>query len=70
MAKLESLEFGIKVRECNKCDRIEIVFCEECKHKEDCIERIEFIGRNPVLELNTYEYHPLKFCSYGERRCG
>lgn len=48
---------------------VDIIFCEECKYQEDCIRRIEFIGRNPVLKPNTYEYHPLNFCSCGERRC-
>lgn len=49
-------------------DAVEVVFCKDCKHQEDCIGRIELMGRNLVLELNTYECHPLKFCSYGERR--
>lgn len=40
----------------------------ECGDMDDCIRRIEFIGRNPVLEQNTYEYHPLSFCSYGQRK--
>ena len=44
------------------------VRCKDCKHNEDCIRRIQFWGRNPVLELNTTEYHPIDFCSYGERR--
>ena len=42
-------------------------YCRECKYKDECIRRIEFIGRNFVLEQNTYEYHPLSFCSYGQR---
>lgn len=46
----------------------EVVRCKDCKHNEDCIRRIQFWGRNPVLELNTTEYHPLDFCSYGERK--
>ena len=46
----------------------EVVRCKDCKHNEDCIRRIQFWGRNPVLELNTTEYHPIDFCSYGERR--
>lgn len=49
-------------------DAVEVVRCKDCKHNEDCINRIQFCGRNPVLELNTTEYHPLSFCSYGERR--
>lgn len=49
-------------------DAIPIVRCQECKYKDECIRRIEFIGRNPVLEQNTYEYHPLEFCSYGQRK--
>ena len=43
-------------------------YCLECKYKDECIRRIEFIGRNFVLEQNTYEYHPLSFCSYGQRK--
>ena len=43
-------------------------YCVECRYKDNCIRRIEFIGRNPVLEQNTYEYHPLEFCSYGQRK--
>lgn len=49
-------------------DAAEVVRCKNCKHQEDCIRRIQFWGRNPILELNTYEYHPLEFCSYGERK--
>lgn len=47
---------------------VTVVKCQECKYKDECIRRIEFIGRNPVLEQNTYEYHPLSFCSYGHRK--
>ena len=47
---------------------VPVVRCRECIHRDDCIRRIEFIGRNPVLEQNTYEYHPLDFCSYGKRK--
>lgn len=43
-------------------------YCWECKYKDECIRRIEFIGRNFVLEQNTYEYHPLSFCFYGQRK--
>lgn len=43
-------------------------YCRECKYQDECICRIEFIGRNPILEQNTYEYHPLHFCSNGQRR--
>lgn len=49
-------------------DAVPVVRCQECKYKDECIRRIEFIGRNPVLEQNTYEYHPLEFCSYGQRK--
>lgn len=42
------------------------VRCTGCKYNDDCIRRIQFWGRNPVLELNTSEYHPLDFCSYGK----
>lgn len=49
-------------------DAVQVVRCKDCKHNEDCINRIQFWGRNPVLELSTTEYHPLSFCSYGEKR--
>ena len=49
-------------------DVVEVVRCRDCKYKDECIRRIEFMGRNPVIELNTYEYHPLEFCSYGQRK--
>ena len=49
-------------------DAVPVVRCRECKYQDECIRRIEFIGRNPVLEQNTYEYHPLEFCSYGQRK--
>lgn len=45
-----------------------VVRCVDCKHQEDCIRRIQFWVRNPVLELNTTKYHPIDFCSYGELR--
>lgn len=51
-------------------DVVPVARCRECKYKDDCIRHIEFIGRNYVLEQNTYEYHPLSFCSYGERKDG
>ena len=28
-------------------------YCRECKYQDECICRIEFIGRNPILEQNT-----------------
>ena len=49
-------------------DAVEVVRCKDCKYNEDCIRRIQFWGRNPVLEINLSEYHPLDFCSYGERK--
>ena len=49
-------------------DDVEVVRCKDCKYQEDCIRRIQFCGRNPILELNISEYHPLEFCSYGERK--
>ena len=49
-------------------DAVPVIRCRECKYQDECIRRIEFIGRNPVLEQNTYEYHPLSFCSYGQRK--
>lgn len=50
--------------------RVEVVLCEGCKHEDDCLRFIKFYGRNTALELNTEEFHPLKFCSYGERSEG
>lgn len=49
-------------------DAVPVVRCRECEYEDECIRRIEFIGRNYVLEQNTYEYHPLEFCSYGQRK--
>ncbi len=49
-------------------DIMVLIAAVECKYKDECIRRIEFIGRNFVLEQNTYEYHPLSFCSYGQRK--
>ena len=63
--------FAVPVEEIDKAptiDAVPVVRCQECKYKDECIRRIEFIGRNPVLEQNTYEYHPLSFCSYGQRK--
>ena len=54
--------------EATTVDAVEVVRGKDCKHNEDCISRIQFWGRNPVWELNPTEYHPIDFCSYGERR--
>ena len=59
-------EDGNMICQLNDVDAVPVVRCKDCKFNEDCIRRIEFMGRNPVLEMNTYEYHPLDFCSYGE----
>lgn len=63
---IEDIETAIE--EVPTIDAVPVVRCKECKYQEDCIGRIQFWGRNPVLELNTTEYHPLDFCSYGERK--
>ena len=56
------------LREVPLVSAVPVVRCRECKYQDECIRRIEFIGRNFVLEQNTYEYHPLSFCSYGQRK--
>ena len=49
-------------------DAVEVVRCKDCKYEEDCIHRIKFLNINSKPELCTAEYHPLEYCSYGERR--
>lgn len=49
---------------------VEVVRCKDCKYQGYCMRRIPFFGRNLILELNIAEYHPLGFCSYGERKDG
>lgn len=49
-------------------DAVEVVRCKDCKHQEECMKQLVFWGRDHVLEMNTYQYHKLDFCSYGERR--
>ena len=49
-------------------DAVEVVRCKDCKYQGYCMRRIPFFGRNLILELNISEYHPLGFCSYGDRR--
>jgi len=39
----------------------------ECKHSEDCAKTVIFTKRDPVLELNIYEYHRVEYCSAGEK---
>lgn len=49
-----------------------VVKCRDCKHNADnggdCNRTITFEGRDYVLEMNTYSYVGLEFCSYGERK--
>ena len=52
---------------CNHFQK-EVVRCKDCKYEEECIHRIKFLSINKKPELCTAEYHPLDFCSYGERR--
>lgn len=46
-------------------DERRVVFCTECKFREDCSKTVVLTKRDPVLELNTYEYHRVKYCSVG-----
>ena len=48
-------------------DAVEVVRCGECKHRETCMKQLVFWERDHVLEMNTYQYHDLSFCSYGDR---
>lgn len=54
----------------HKKDYVEVVRCKDCKHEEYCVRRIQIWGRNSMPGLYAAEYHPLSFCSYGERREG
>lgn len=49
-------------------ERVEVVKCEDCKHRDSCTGQLTFCDRDHVLELNVYKYPQLEFCSYGERR--
>ena len=62
------MRFKSMVSSARKYDSIEIVHCNECKRQETCMKQLVFWERDHVLERNTYKYHDLSFCSYGERR--
>lgn len=42
----------------NKADFVEVVKCEDCKYKDNCLKTIDC----------DYQYREIDFCSYGERR--
>lgn len=46
----------------------EVVLCEECIHRRDCFPRVAHYNDNPVHDGDLYIFHPITFCSKGERR--
>ena len=52
----------------NQIDRepsIDIVFCKECRHKQQCRKAVEHITHD--LTSVTIGYKSVEWCSYGER---
>ena len=64
------LEMAKRLESAIENDVVPVVRCKDCKYEEECIHRIKFLSINKKPELCTAEYHPLDFCSYGERREG
>lgn len=50
----------------NKADFVEVVRCEECRHKDDCAGQMVHTTRDYILEQNISTYNKVEFCSYGE----
>ena len=44
---------------------IDIVFCKECRHKQQCRKAVEHITHD--LTSVTIGYKSVEWCSYGER---
>ena len=61
-------QFAEDVEEIPAADVVKVVRCKDCKHWVNCMKQLELWNRDYVLEVNTYQYHRLDFCSYGERR--
>lgn len=45
---------------------IDIIFCKECRHKQQCRKAVEHTTHDRTSV--TIAYRPIEFCSYGERR--
>ena len=43
-------------------DEVEVVYCEDCKHKEHCSQNIAMFGKGYDM------YEAIHYCSYGERK--
>lgn len=69
MAKIDSLEFGVVVRKCKECDRVEVVRCEDCEHYDCRICKLHSEEPDQYSTGHTAYMEPDDFCSYGERRC-
>ena len=52
----------------NKADYAPVVFCVECKYKDDCARQMVHTTRDYVLEQNISTYNKVDYCSYGERK--
>ena len=48
-------------RDCDTCEKldvlVEVVRCRDCKYEDECIRRIEFIGRDYVKSTHTNITH-------------
>ncbi len=50
----------------NEAPSIDIVPCQDCKHKQQCRKAVEHITHEPTSV--TIGYKSVDFCSYGERK--
>jgi hypothetical protein len=58
MAKIDTLEVGVKITNCKDCDRVEVVRCKDCKHYYHGTCSNDFALN--LMRENDY-------CSYGKR---
>lgn len=81
MAKLPELTIGVNFTRCDKCNRVEVVQCAECKHWfEEDLMRCNALRQKPFgwccrkRKINETDHTDITyfddFCSYGERRTG
>ena len=65
MAKIGELTFGVTVVKCSECERVKVVWCNDCKHFRKCPE-----GTYCDLhtEVNAVWMEPEDFCSRGEKK--
>ena len=50
-----------RIAELPTADVVEVVYCEDCKHKEYCSQNIAKFGKGYDM------YEAIHYCSYGER---